>query len=149
MEDVCWLGAGSLHRAAPSRGWLPRGGSSLLRSYNLPSSKNITSLLRRTPLFFKERSLLRRTPHLRSSKPKMEERFAFDLRTRRSKNIPSSIFDLRSRRSKTFHLRSSQTMIDEPPPSSIFGTENRIIPYFNDRSAEPKTEQPCRLRSRL
>ena len=28
-----WLGAGSLHGAAPSRGWLPRGGGSLEREY--------------------------------------------------------------------------------------------------------------------
>ena len=35
MGGVGWLGAGSLHGAAPSRGWLPRGGGSLERAYNL------------------------------------------------------------------------------------------------------------------
>ena len=34
MGGVGWLGAGSLHGAAPSRGWLPRGGGSLERAYN-------------------------------------------------------------------------------------------------------------------
>ena len=34
MERVGWLGAGSLHGADPSRGWLPRGGGSIERAFN-------------------------------------------------------------------------------------------------------------------
>ena len=68
----------------------------------------------------------------------------FDLRTRRSKNPPSSIFDLRSRRPKTLpssifrgedrrtpHLRSSELEDRRTPP-----------PIFNPRSLEPKIEEP-------
>ena len=50
---------------------------------------------------------------LRSSGPKIEKHPFFDLRTRSSKNLPSSIFDLRGRRSK------------KPVPSSIFGPGDR------------------------
>ena len=34
MGGVGWWGVGSLHGAAPSRGWLPRGGGSLERACN-------------------------------------------------------------------------------------------------------------------
>ena len=40
VGGVGWLGAGSLHGAAPSRGWLPRGGGSLERAYNRGTSSS-------------------------------------------------------------------------------------------------------------
>ena len=44
VEEVGWLGAGSLHWAAPSREWLPQESASFERAYNLPLKKNMFSI---------------------------------------------------------------------------------------------------------
>ena len=72
----------------------------------------------------------------------------FDLRTRRSKTPPFSIFYSRTEDRRTPpHFRSSEPNIEEPPPFSIFGAEDRRPPIFNHRSSEPNIEETPHLRS--
>ena len=66
----------------------------------------------------------RRTPHLRSSKPKIEGPLTFVARSRRSKTAASSIFGFEDRRAP--HLRSSGPKIEELPLFSTFGAENWV-----------------------
>ena len=59
----------------------------------------------------------------------------FDLRLRKTKNLPSSIFEDEERTSPHFNSRSSASKIEEPLPSSIFDLGDRSEDRTEDGGA--------------